>query len=80
MKLWWFEWDLVRERVPEKEQTKENDTILVKTCIDPVAIKTYEDLKVLIQEKYPNASFTFKQELYPVPFWRDVCSFCGFDK
>lgn len=65
--------------MPEKEQTKQNDTILVKTCIDPVAIKTYEDLKVLIQEKYPNATFTFKHELYPVPFWRDVSSFDKFD-
>lgn len=46
--------------------------ILVQTCCDPVAVKTYEDMKNLIQEKYPNREFSFKQELYPVPLWKEV--------
>lgn len=59
----------VRQRVPEK---KEPATILVKTCTDPVAVKTYEDLKTLIGEHYPGVTFNFKQETYPLPVWRDV--------
>lgn len=57
------------------EQTKgqkvQKDNILVKTCIDPVAVKTYEDLKTLLESKYPGR-FTYTHEIYPLPFWRDV--------
>lgn len=44
----------------------------MQTCCDPVAVKTYEDMKNLIQEKYLNREFSFKQELYPVPLWKEV--------
>ena len=67
-----FLYRAVRQRVPEK---KEPATILVKTCTDPVAVKTYEDLKTLIKEHYPGVTFTFEQETYPLPVWRDVRAF-----
>lgn len=47
--------------------------IHVQTCVDPVAVKTYEDLKILLEEKYTNVKFNFTHELYPVPMWKDVC-------
>lgn len=61
----------MRERKPE-EKKQQSAELLVKTCIDPVAVKTYEDLKTLVEEKYPNVKFDFKHELYPVPMWKDV--------
>lgn len=61
----------MRERKPEEKKQKSAE-LLVKTCIDPVAVKTYEDLKTLVEEKYPNVQFEFKHELYPVPMWKDV--------
>lgn len=59
------------KRQPEQEQKAKKDNIHVKTCIDPVAVKTYEDLKALLETKYPGR-FTYSHEIYPLPFWRDV--------
>lgn len=61
------------KRQPTQEQKAKKDNILVKTCIDPVAVKTYEDLKALLETKYPGR-FTYTHEIYPLPFWRDVLS------
>lgn len=61
------------KRQPTKEQKAKKDNIHVKTCIDPVAVKTYEDLKALLEAKYPGR-FTYSHEIYPLPFWRDVFS------
>ena len=64
-------WFLVHQRKAEGIKEAQKDCILVKTDIDPVAVKTYKDLQVLLEEKYPGR-FIFKQELYPLPFWKDV--------
>ena len=58
---------------PTKNQKAKKDNIHVKTCSDPVAVKTYEDLKALLESKYPGR-FTYSHEIYPLPFWRDVLS------
>lgn len=63
---------IVRERKPEEKKESKASEILVQTCIDPVAVKTYEDMKTIITEKFPDHKFSFKHELYPIPMWKEV--------
>ena len=55
-----------------QQEKKQNLKVHVMTCCDPVAVKTYEDLKGLLEEKYSDVHFDFSQELYPLPLWKDV--------
>lgn len=63
---------IVRERKQEEMKERDASEILVQTCIDPVAVKTYEDMKTIITEKFPDHKFSFKHELYPIPLWKEV--------
>ena len=63
---------IVRERKPEEKKESNASEIIVQTCIYPVAVKTYEDMKTIITEKFPDHKFSFKHELYPIPLWKEV--------